>query len=102
VVQFTLTPKFIAELRAICDYLWENRSEQVARELDDKVFEAIEKLEHSPQRWQRVEISDVDGEFRRILVGVYQIFYEYEIRENHITIYSIVDGRRRPPLFHPD
>jgi hypothetical protein len=61
---------------------------------------SIEKLEPSPQRWQRVEIPRGDGEFRRILVGAYQIFYELE--GDHIIIHAIVDGRRRPPLFHPD
>jgi plasmid stabilization system protein ParE len=100
VVHFTFSPKFIAQLKEICHYLLENRSEEVAREFEEKVFKEIEKLEHSPQRWLRVEIPRVDGEFRRILVGVYQIFYEIE--DDHIIIHAIVDGRRRPPLFHAE
>jgi plasmid stabilization system protein ParE len=100
VVHFSFSPKFLAQLKEICGYLWENRSESAAREFDEKVFAETEKLEHSPQRWQRVEIPRVDGEFRRALLGVYQIFYE--IDGEHITIHAIVGGRRRPPLFHPE
>lgn len=99
-VHITISPKFITQLKQICQYLAENRSEVLAQQFEEKVFEEIEKLEHSPQRWQRVEIPRVEGEFRRILVGVYQIFYE--IQGEHILIHAIVDGRRRPPLFHPD
>lgn len=99
-VHFSLSPKFVAQLKEICEYLVENRSVEFARQFEESVFVAIEKLEHSPQRWQRVEIPHLTGEFRRILVGVYQIFYELE--GEHIFIHSIVDGRRRPPLFHLD
>ncbi|MCG3120473.1 MAG: hypothetical protein ALAOOOJD_03205 [bacterium] len=99
-VPFTFSPKFISQLKEICEYLWENRSAQVALEFEEKVFAAIEKLEHSPQRWQRIEIPNVDGEFRRILIGVYQIFYELE--GEYVIVHSIVDGRRRPPLFYPN
>lgn len=99
-VHFTISPKFISQLKGICQYLAENQSEEHARQFEEKIFDEIEKLEHSPQRWQRIEIPRVEGEFRRILVGVYQIFYEIE--GEHIAIHAIVDGRRRPPLFHPD
>jgi plasmid stabilization system protein ParE len=100
VAQFTLSPRFIAQLKEICRYFAENRSLEFARQFEEKVFTEIEKLEHSPQRWQRVEIPRVEGEFRRILVGVYEVFYE--IDGDHIIIHGIVDGRRRPPLFHPE
>lgn len=99
-VQFTISPKFVAQLEEICHFLLVNRSEKAAYEFKEKVFEEIEKLEHFPQRWQRMEIPRVEGEFRRILIGVHQVFYELE--GEHITIHAIVDGRRRPPLFHPD
>lgn len=99
-VQITLSPRFIAQLKEICQYFVENRSLEFAQNFEEKVFEEIESLEHSPQRWQRVEIPRVTGEFRRILVGVYQVFYE--IDRGNVIIHSIVDGRRRPPLFIPE
>lgn len=99
-VQITLSPKFIVQLKEVCQYFAENRSEEFARQFEEKVFQEIEKLEHWPQRWQRIEIPRVEGEFRRILVGTHQVFYE--LSGKAILIHAIVDGRRRPPLFHPD
>jgi plasmid stabilization system protein ParE len=100
VVQITLSPKFIFQLKEICQYFAENRSDDFARQFEEKGFQEIEKLEHGPQRWQRVEIPHVEGEFRRILVGPHQVFYELSGQD--IFVHAIVDGRRRPPLFHPD
>lgn len=99
-VQITISPKFISQLKEISGYLTENRSVEFAQALVGKAFEEIADLQRFPQRWQQIEIPGVDGEFRRILLGVYQIFYEKSGEQ--ITIHSIIDGRRRPPLFRPN
>jgi plasmid stabilization system protein ParE len=98
--QITLSPRFVAQLKEICQYFAEHHSVDFARQFEVKVFAALEKLEHSPQRWQRVEIPHFAGEVRRILVEAYQVFYE--INGDHIAVHAIIDGRRRPPLFRPE
>jgi len=100
VAHITISPKFIAQLKEICEYLGENRSAEFANEFVDKVFDEIAQLERFPKLWQQIDIPHVEGEFRRILQGVHQIFYENA--DEHIIVHSIFDGRRRPPLFRPD
>ena len=99
-VQIAVSPKFIGQLKDICRYIAENRSFEVALQFYDDVIEEIDELETFPRRWKRVHFRDIKGEFRRILFGVYHIYFEIEGKK--ITIHAIVDGRRRPPLFTPN
>ncbi|MGH7494450.1 MAG: type II toxin-antitoxin system RelE/ParE family toxin [bacterium] len=99
-VTIEISPKFLAQLEEICFYLAANRSAEFSQEFQEEIFVEIERILPFPRRWQQVNIPAVPGEFRRILHGVYQIFYE--IDAGRIMIHAIVDGRRRPPLFQPD
>jgi toxin ParE1/3/4 len=83
-----------ADLEAIYNYLQENRSEESAVALLDKLQEVVNTLGTFPQRGScPMELMDVkDSEIRQLFQWPYRIVYE--VNGSIVEVFAIVDGRR--------
>ena len=83
----------LADLKAISEYIEQDRSLETANRVTRKIYEAVQSLRAMPFRGR---LGRVEGT-RELVVPALPYIVVYEARDGAVLILSIVHGARKRP-----